>query len=170
MTQLISFTDRKQIDRGVLLPNGKIVPVYYNGSIYMRFDTYFNMRTMCMFDEGDEINFADPDVTTFNKLIAEGRAKEVFGYEEFDIRVGFIKKRLTDKRIRSIVNKFRKNGFDVTEDAIRHNEDAWWLDRKSGFRDEENGYHLFSPCGCNPLEFRASTLVTQCDWQTTYTC
>ena len=37
-------------------------------------------------------------------------------------------------------------------------------------RDDGNGYHLFSPCGCNPLSVRLSTLHDLCsDWQVTYT-
>ena len=39
---------------------------------------------------------------------------------------------------------------------------------KSGYRDEKNGYHLFTPCGCNPLSFRVSSLEPELDWQITY--
>lgn len=73
--------------------------------------------------------------------------------------------------VQSIINKFKKQGFNVTEKAILHNFYAWRCDFKSGYRDEENGYHLFSPCGCNPLSFRVSSLHKACkDWQTTYIC
>ena len=41
-------------------------------------------------------------------------------------------------------------------------------DLKSGYRDEKNGYHLFTPCGCNPLSLRATSLEKELDWQTTY--
>ena len=38
-------------------------------------------------------------------------------------------------------------------------------------RDEENGYHLFTPCGGNPFDLRATTLEECCaDWQITYLC
>lgn len=53
---------------------------------------------------------------------------------------------------------FRSLGFAVSDEAIRHNLDAWRSDLKSGFRDEKNGVHLFSPCGCNPLRFWVSRL------------
>lgn len=53
---------------------------------------------------------------------------------------------------------FAQHGFTVSDEAIRHNLDAWRADRSSGFRDEKNGVHLFSPCGCNPLRFLVSRL------------
>lgn len=66
-----------------------------------------------------------------------------------------------------IISEFRENGFEVTEDAITHNMDAWNNDEKSGFRGKD--FHLFSPCGCNKLSFTATTLSELCDeWQTTY--
>ena len=56
------------------------------------------------------------------------------------------------------VAAFRGLGAEVSEEAVRHNLDAWLRDEKSGFRDEKNGVHLFSPCGCNPLRFWVSRL------------
>jgi hypothetical protein len=70
----------------------------------------------------------------------------------------------------AIRKEFIDNGFNITMEALRHNYEAWCCDLKSGYRDEENGYHLFSPCGCNPLSFRASELNYGCTWQTTYEC
>ncbi len=71
----------------------------------------------------------------------------------------------------AIQKYFKKNGFNVTEEAILHNFNAWMCDMKSGYRDEVNGYHLFTPCGCNPLSFRVSELHKPCeDWQQTYEC
>ena len=68
------------------------------------------------------------------------------------------------------LKEFKDNGLNVTKEAIMHNYQAWRFDEKSGYRDEENNYHLFSPCGCNPLSFRATTLHEKCaDWQHTYT-
>lgn len=64
---------------------------------------------------------------------------------------------------------FRSLGFTVSDEAIRHNLDAWRADLKSGFRDEKNGVHLFSPCGCNPLRFWISRLSEECaGYQNTY--
>lgn len=69
----------------------------------------------------------------------------------------------------AVQDEFYKHGFDVTLEAIAHNYEAWCRDLKSGYLDEENRYHLFTPCGCNMLSFRASEYVGK-DWQTTYTC
>lgn len=70
-----------------------------------------------------------------------------------------------------IAKEFKEHGFNVTIEALRHNFNAWRADLKSGYRDEENGYHLFTPCGCNPLSFRCSSLEEDCkDWQITYQC
>lgn len=74
-------------------------------------------------------------------------------YEDFDIK--------------EVINEFKDNGFNVTEEAIIHNFDAWKSDFKSGYKDEENGYFLFTPCGCNALRFNA-TVLTGDDWQETY--
>lgn len=57
-----------------------------------------------------------------------------------------------------------------TREAVLHNFRAWSGDLKSGFRDDRNGYHLFTPCGCNPLSFRATSLEPELDWQKTYEC
>lgn len=74
-------------------------------------------------------------------------------YEDFDVK--------------EVIKEFKTNGFNVTEEAIIHNFEAWKSDYKSGYRDEINGYFLFSPCGCNSLRFNASELTNE-DWQMTY--
>lgn len=73
--------------------------------------------------------------------------------------------------IKAIQKHFAKDGFNVSKEAIEHNFYAWQCDRKSGYRDEKNGNFLFTPCGCNPLSFRVSSLHKACeDWQQTYSC
>lgn len=67
-----------------------------------------------------------------------------------------------------VAAEFKAHGFNVTTEALYHNAYWWSDDYKSGYRDEENGYHLFTPCGCNPLSFTASELVEGADWQKTY--
>ena len=68
-----------------------------------------------------------------------------------------------------VAAEFAKNGFNVTPEAIEHNAMAWKRDHKSGYRDEENGYHLFSPCRCNQLYFTATELTEESkSWQETY--
>lgn len=69
----------------------------------------------------------------------------------------------------AVVAEFKENGFNVSEEAVKHNYDAWRDDAKSGFRDEKNGYHLFTACGCNRLRFTATKLVDgETDNLTTY--
>lgn len=65
-----------------------------------------------------------------------------------------------------IIEEFKQNGFNVTIDALKHNYEAWKGDYKSGYRDEENGYFLFTPCGCNPLRFDVETLYPTLEQQT----
>lgn len=72
--------------------------------------------------------------------------------------------------VNEVIKKFKKQGYNVTREAIEHNFNAYLMDMKSGYRDEENGYHLFTPCRHNNLSFRLTTLNKNCDWQTTYTC
>lgn len=69
--------------------------------------------------------------------------------------------------LEEVIKEFKANGFNVTEEAIMHNFEAWKGDFKSGFKDVENGYFLFTPCGCNTLCFVACEL-TEVDWQETY--
>jgi hypothetical protein len=69
--------------------------------------------------------------------------------------------------VTEVIEEFKAHGFNVTEEAIMHNFDAWKNDLKSGYRDDENGYFLFTPCGMNALRFNATELVGE-DWQGTY--
>ena len=69
--------------------------------------------------------------------------------------------------VNNVIREFVENGFNVTEEAIVHNWDAWKDDYKSGYKDERNGYFLFTPCGCNALRFEACELTGE-DWQHTY--
>lgn len=66
------------------------------------------------------------------------------------------------------LDEFHSVGFNVTEDAIIHNFEAWLSDFKSGYLDEDNGYFLFTPCGCNPLQFEAMEIKPGAEWQKTY--
>lgn len=68
----------------------------------------------------------------------------------------------------TLIEEFKTKGYNVTEEALLHNFSAWKSDYKSGYRDEENGYFLFSPCGCNPLRFHAEKLKENAAYQRTY--
>ena len=172
----LQFTNnRANVSRGYQLPDGRIIVIDNGGKMMMNFATPFNLET----GEVGETPAYTPSVkdlpaipqgfTTLNNLIKNGIGKEVFPYNEYDIDLGRV--HLEKHQIEKICKEFRENGFEVTEEAILHNYAAWCGDLKSGYRDEKNGYHLFSPCGCNPFSLRATTLEPICsDWQTTYMC
>lgn len=91
-------------------------------------------------------------------------------YKEYRMKLGF-STILSDDRIEKIIKTFHKKGFNITKEAIWHNYIAWQGDYKSGYRDDNNNYHLFTPCGCNPLSFTATSLCNEStDWQITYMC
>lgn len=71
--------------------------------------------------------------------------------------------------IREIQEIFKSHGYNVTEEAINHQYISWSGDFKSGYVDEENGYFLFSPCGCNPFEIWLEKYTGE-DYQKTYEC
>ena len=65
--------------------------------------------------------------------------------------------------------ELKKQGFNINPQAILHNLIAYNKGLKSGYRDEENKYFLFSPCNKNPLEFEVFELKASAkDWQYTY--
>lgn len=148
-----------------ILPDGSMVDVYA-----VRYDCkvdIVNKKYLESFDEG----YADSTLPTFNDLYANGILKEEGTCIEKKYDYFINKETLSERDIDDILREFKENGFNITKEAILHNYDAWLCDEKSGYRDEVNNYHLFSPCGCNPLSFRATTLHEKCsDWQHTYTC
>ncbi|MGN1217205.1 MAG: hypothetical protein ACI4TD_04430 [Phocaeicola sp.] len=78
---------------------------------------------------------------------------------------------MDERKVNGVLDFFKKQGYNVTREAVEHNFRAYLSDMKSGYRDDKNGYHLFTPCGCNPLSFRLTTLYPSCtDWQKTYEC
>ena len=149
-----------------ILPDGSMVDVYavnYGCKVDIE-----NKLYLTEFDEG----YVESTLPTLNDLYANGTlGKEGSCIEnEYRVDLGY-RPNLSDSKIKKIIAEFKKNGFNLTKEAILHNYDAWRYDMKSGYRDEVNNYHLFSPCGCNPLSFRATTLHEKCaDWQHTYTC
>lgn len=114
-----------------------------------------------------------PELPDYNDLIRSGRIEHRTVYRKWCIALKRVPSRFSDrhlsmKRFKEIIAEFRAHGFNVTIEALLHNYSCWLGGLKSGYRDETNGYHLFTPCGCNPLEFRATSLDSQLDWQTTY--
>ena len=148
-------------------PNGKLVDVFsckYGCKVDLLNESYIP------YENSKEYN--ESRLPTIEDLILNESVKVVSCIEkEYSINFPSKVKRLYKKDFQSIIDEFAENGFNVSIEAITHNYNCWRGDLKSGFRDEENGYHLFTPCGCNPLSFRISTLHPKCnDWQITYEC
>jgi hypothetical protein len=153
--------------------NQKIKIKYHGESIefpinldYLTFKSRIDLDSF-QYVEKDEIgNFNR--FPTINDLLADGTATLSRYVDEASV----IYKTWPDKiSYNEIKRKFRKEGFRVSDEAIKHNFDAWKQDMKSGFVDKENGYHLFTPCGHNPLQFHATRLDKHFeDWQITYEC
>lgn len=149
------------------LPNGKLVDVYS-----CRYDCKVDLFNETFIPCSDVYEYEMSNLPTFNDLVKEGVVKEVSCIEKsYDIDLPYNRFDNFDigEVCDSVIKQFKENGFNVTRKAIIHNYSAWLGDMKSGYRDEDNGYHLFSPCGCNPLSFRATSLHKNCyDWQTSY--
>jgi hypothetical protein len=148
------------------LPDGSMVDVYavtYDCKVDIE-----KKKFICRYDNGYE----ECTLPTLNDLYQNGTmSKEGTCIErEHDITLSLARyDELTDELINAVIDEFKANGLNVTYDAIMHNYKAWRGDFKSGYRDVINNYHLFSPCGCNPLSFRASSLHPKCaGWQETY--
>lgn len=131
-----------------------------------------DLKNMLITESREEIPLR-PELPDLNQLVKEGYILEATIYRSHDISPAAFRNRhncppLTGKWIRQFIQEFKEHGFNVTRDAIIHNFSCWMGDLKSGYRDEKNGYHLFTPCGCNPLSLRATSLEKELDWQTTY--
>lgn len=107
------------------------------------------------------------NVPTLNELTEAGELSIKYGYKEAAVNYKCYPSKIS---VNEVIKKFKKQGYNVTKEAIEHNFRAYLADAKSGYRDEKNGYHLFTPCRHNRLSFRLSTLNKNCDWQITYTC
>lgn len=170
--KIIFVSDRTETQRGVRLNDGRIVSLFdADNDFYMRYDYMLDLDNGVYYPTNEHIE----GCTTLNSLIRSGKAEyeEVHCYDaaEYNEDVYPYDKDFTDTEITHIVDFFKKRGFNVTKDAVKHQISAWESDFKSGYLDKENGYHLFSPCGCNPLSIRLSTLHPLCsDWQKTYEC
>lgn len=112
-----------------------------------------------------EYNDEPSEFPTINELIASGKLIEKKYVEEVELYTNSFSKRTQYKKWQQF---FKERGFNVTIDALKHNHNCWLMDSKSGYRDEENNYFLFTPCGCNPLSFTATRLDEHFDWQETY--
>lgn len=88
-------------------------------------------------------------------------------YKNYRIDLGYPEK---EPNFKEIIAAFAEVGLNVTEEGLRFNYSCWMSDLKSGYRDEDNGVHIFTPCKCNELSFNVSELLDNAHWQKTYMC
>lgn len=171
MKELKIVTDRKDCERGYQVGENQILVICDKGGKYqLMWDTPFSIEDSIIFDNEDEVDeFHKGRTLTLNTLSANKIGKQVHCYDEYYIRVGEVKS-LTDKGVREICKEFKEHGFNVTEHAVLTNFANWKSGYKCGYRDDTNGYHLFTPCGLNPFSLTATTLFDGADWQDTYWC
>lgn len=115
--------------------------------------------------------FADSEVhkelPTLGDLVSCGVLTECLDYKSVDLNYHNRPSKISVKNVQKF---FKAQGFNVTEEAILHNFQGYLTGYKCGYRDEVNGYHLFTPSRLNNLSFRLTSLSEFTDWQTTYQC
>lgn len=169
-----------ETQRGVRLNDGRVISIYdKDNNFCLKYNWVIDLDKGIIVrrvDYGGNITEEEiaKGYTTLNRLLAEKKAKDVNCYNslDFDMDVYMDDPKL-DKKVnaKKIMQFFRDNGFNVTSEAVKWCFENWKSGFKSGYRDEKNGYHLFNPCGGNPLSIRLTTLNPLCeDWQTTYWC
>lgn len=193
MPKKINFTD-EITDRMIIFNDLPEIPEAFRGQKLPILDPVYNLRYSDAIDfDGQQVVYSHEIVNgntlpTLNDLQAMGYISdwkpfnecslylvdEIHDYDPKDAKLfskftqSFNKRELSLAKVRRY---FMEHGFKVSPKAIRHNYECWKADLKSGYRDEENNVHVFSPCGCNPLQFHVTELhPTAEDWQTTYEC
>jgi hypothetical protein len=149
-----------------ILPNGKIMNLFP-----FRWDAKIELESEMYISSDDTEEYEASTLPTIQDLVEQNVIKiSTCIRNEHTITFSPRKRVLTKKDIKNIIKEFAENNLSVSEEAIINNYECWLGDLKSGFRDEKNGTHLFTPCRCNPLQFYATTLENHptCDWQTTY--
>lgn len=129
---------------------------------FMRYDTKVDLEHGYCIGIDSGITYKLCKFKTISELVKDDIVYECVPYREYTISP-------TTRPINfdAIVSEFKANGFNVSKVALIHNYNAWLNDYKSGYRGKD--FHLFSPCGCNPLRFSATTLHATCtEWQQTY--
>lgn len=168
------ITDREEARKAGILKTGIHFVRMSDGTRMflplLRYDAAIDLENILQYTLNESKTCGFPEL---NDLLRDGLVTEEKDYREYEIfpeefNDPATAPPFTGKVIRGIIEEFGNNGFKVTREALVHNFRAWYSDRKSGFRDEKNGYHLFTPCGCNSLRFSATTLCDDLNWQTTY--
>lgn len=193
MPKKIIFTD-EITDRMIIFNDLPEIPEAFRGQKLPILDPVYHLRYSDAIDfDGQQVIYSNEIINgntlaTLNDLIKMGWVSDWRPFKECSLCLvsdiedndpnyykpfsDFAQNSNTRKlSITKVVDYFAGQGFKVSPTAIRHNYEAWRADLKSGFRDKKNGVHVFSPCGCNPLQFHVSELhYTAEDWQTTYEC
>lgn len=114
------------------------------------------------------------DCPTLNDLRDKKEWEEKYCYEELDLDYSeqypdYTKLVMEDIDFDKIQKDIEDKGWKVDIKALKYCVSSWLGGCKSGYRDSENGVHVFIPCGINPLTIRLTTLHPLCEkWQTTY--
>jgi hypothetical protein len=169
---------------GVQLKDGRIISLYdTDNHFYLRYDDVIDLNRGVIVRPLKNFNGFSDDITdeelkkgytTLNRLNEKKMIKNVdcLNNVDYDLNVyphsKNVRQRIKPEKIQAY---FKKHGYDVSLYAINHQIENWMHGFKSGYRDEEKGCHLFTPCGCNPFSIRCSTLNDLAsDWQITYEC
>lgn len=133
----------------------------------------------CTYIPMGDSEYDSSEYKTINDLISEGKVVEKKYCREYTIQLDIFGTahdwiseswedccNAFDDVIDDVIQEFKDNGFNVSKKALCHNYACWIGDLKSGYRGR--GYHIFTPCGCNPLSFTATSLDKHFDWQETY--
>lgn len=167
--RMVIFTEKApEALRGKKLPINAL-PADRWPNLEIRFNAKVNLDTLDVLSD-DDIEYNDSNWPTLNELISNGMIEDWFPYRRADMcNIDSMFDSNGEPPIRKIQKFFKERGFTVTKEAIMHNFHAWERDMKSGFCDEKNNVHVFSPCGCNPFNLHVSELHPGCDdWQITY--
>lgn len=133
----------------------------YYGLTY-QWDAKVDLTKKMYVSRNERSEYATCNLPTINELVANGTLEEVSEIEELDITGKDVDLQDFD----AVVAYAKERGFNIEHEALEHNYNCWLMDFKSGFRGKE--CHVFTPCGCNPLQYSISKLDDRVDWQTSY--
>lgn len=143
---------RKDAQWGFQLNDGRIIELMTkDGQLLFKYSTPINLTTGEVGPEppyrafGRDEDTLPEGFTTLNILTKEKKGHTVYCYDNYDINLGFIRT-MTIRRAVKIARKFQANGFNVRAEAVMFNFEGYMSGGKTGYRDEKNGYHLFTPC------------------------
>ena len=172
--------NRFETQVGIQLNDGRVISIYdKDNNFYLKYNWVIDLDKGIIVRRVEyDGNITEEEIakgyTTLSRLLAEKKAKEVNCYDCLDFNMDvYMDDPELDKKVTAemIIKFFRDNGYNVTSEAVNWCFENWKSGFKSGYRDQENGYHLFNPCGGNALSIRLTTLNPLCeDWQTTYWC